>query len=238
MKRNSDTSRVTASQLATAQSRLNAFANSANCLRLRAVFSHNQSIAMKKTTSFAGPRLIAALLIWSVALLACANGPEQPKLFNYQIQWNVATDAPVYGKAEVKVLDYGYGVANKFDISPGRWLRDGFPIGGCCDVANEGIVAPRGDYLYFKWRVIATGEVFEDRVDLSKRLPQDMNDRGLYIAIFGPRLYVNLFPPQKVKQQTGPDVVISGSSPARVHGQSYEDTLRESAYAKRYQIYP
>lgn len=193
---------------------------------------------MKKTTFTNGLRLIAALLICSTTLIACANGPEQPRLFSYSITWNVATDATVYGKAEVKVLDHSYGVADKFEIKPGKWHRDRFPSQGCCDLTNDGIVAPRGDYVYFKWRVIATGEVFEDRVDLSKRLPQDMSDRRLYIAIFGPQLYVYLFPPQKLKQQTGPDVVISGSRPARVVGQSYQDTLRESAYAKQHQIYP
>lgn len=183
-------------------------------------------------------RLLAALLICNTALVACANEPDQPKLFSYSIEWNVSTDAPVYGKSEVKVLDHSYGVADKFEVKPGKWHRDRFPVQGCCDLTNDGIVAPRGDYLYFKWRVIATGEVFEDRVDLSKRLPQDMNDRRLYIAIFGSQLYVYLFPPQKVKQVTGPDVVISGLSPARVRGQSYQDTLRESAYARQYQIYP
>jgi len=193
---------------------------------------------MNKTIFSIWLRLITVLLLCGSTLIACANGPEQPKLFSYQIQWNVATDAPVYGKAEVKILDHSYGVANKFEIKPGKWHRDRFPSQGCCHLTNDGVVAPRGDYLYFKWRVIATGEVLEDRVDLSKRLPQDMNDRGLYIAIFGPQLYVYLFPPQKVQQLTGPDVVISGRRPGRETGRSLQDTLRESAYARQYQIYP
>ena len=193
---------------------------------------------MNKTNLYNWLRLLAAGLICSTALIACANGSVQPKIYGYSIEWNVSTDATVYGKAEVKVLDYGYGVANKIEVIPDKWSRDRHPEGGCCDATNQGIFAPRGDYLYFKWRIIATGEVFEDRVDLSKRLPQDMSDRRLYIAIFGSQLYVYLFPPQKVKQVTGPDVVISGLSPARVRSQSYQDTLRESTYAKQYQIYP
>lgn len=193
---------------------------------------------MKNTPSMTWRRSIAALLICSSALIACASGPVQPKLFSYSVTMDVRTDAPVYEQPEVKVLDYSYGVANGLEIIPGKWLRNNFPPEGCCGIIHQGIVAPRGDYLYFKWRVIATGEVFEDRVDLSKRLPQDMNDRRLFIAIFGSQLYVYLFPPQKVKQVTGPDVVISGLSPARILGQSYQDTLRESAYAKQYQIYP
>ena len=183
-------------------------------------------------------RLLTALLICSTALMACATGPAQPKLFSYSVTMDVRTDAPVYDQPEVKVLDYSYGVANQLEIIPSKWIRSNFPPEGCCGIIHQAINAPRGDYLYFKWRVIATGEIFEDRVDLSKRLPQDMNNRGLYIAIFGSQLYIYLFPPQKVKQLTGPDVVISGSSPARVRGQSYQDTLRESAHAKQYQIYP
>lgn len=193
---------------------------------------------MYKTNLYRWLRLLTAGLTCCTALMACATGSDQPRLFSYPVEWNVSGDAPIYGKAEVKILDHSYGVTEKFEIIPGKWFRDRFPATGCCDVANEGIVAPRGDYLYFKWRVIATGEVFEDRVDLSSRLPQDMNDRRLYIAIFGSQLHVYLFPPRKVKQLTGQDVVISGSSPTRVRGQSYQDTLRQSEYAKQYQIYP
>ena len=170
--------------------------------------------------------------------MACASGPDQLKIYRYSVTMDVRTDAPVYEQPEVKVLDYSYGVASKLEIIPSKSMRSNFPPEGCCGIIHQGINAPRGDYLYFKWRVIATGQVFEDRVDLSTRLPQDMNDRGLYIAIFGSQLYVYLFPPQRVKQQSGPDVVISGFNPARVRGQSYDETLRESAYALQYQIYP
>ena len=193
---------------------------------------------MKNTPSMTWRRSIAALLICSSALIACTSGPVQPKRYNYSITMDSVNDAPVFKKPEVLVLGFAYGVANQFDILPTKWERENYPDCGTCGIIHQGIVAPRGDYLYFKWRVIATGEVFEDRVDLSKRLPQDMNDRRLFIAIFGSQLYVYLFPPQKVKQVTGPDVVISGLSPARIRGQSYQDTLRESAYARQHQIYP
>lgn len=193
---------------------------------------------MNKKTFLGWLRAVAALLICGTTLIACVSRPEQPKIYSYQINWNVATDAPVYGKSEVKVLDFAYGVANQFDIIPDKWLRSSFRADGCCDAIPMGINAPRGDYLYFKWRVLATGEVFEDRVDLSKRLPQDMNNRGLYIAIFGSQLYVYLFPPMHNKELNRPDIVTPGMGPARVKGQSYQDTLLNSAYAKQYQIYP
>jgi hypothetical protein len=198
----------------------------------------DKRMTMSKTNLYNWLRLLTAGLICSTALIACATGSDKPRLFSYAIEWNVATDATVYDKAEVKILDYSYGVADKFDIVPHKWSRDRRPPGGCCDSTNQGIVAPRGDYLYFKWRVLATGGVFEDRVDLSKRLPQDMNNRRLYIAIFGSQLYVYLFPPETTKESDGSSTTTAGLSPARVRGQSYQDTLRDSARAKKHQIYP
>jgi hypothetical protein len=183
-------------------------------------------------------RLATAMLVCSATLFACAIGPEKLKIYSYQINWNVATDAPVYGKPEVKVLDFAYGVTNQFDIIPDKWLRASFRADGCCDLMHRGINAPRGDYLYFKWRVLATGQVVEDRVDLSKRLPQDMNNRGLYIAIFGPQLYVYLFPPDRIRELNRPDIITPGRRPGRETGTSLQDTLLKSAYARQYQVYP
>ncbi len=182
--------------------------------------------------------LASAMLVCGTTLTACVGAPGQPNIYRYQINWNVATDAPVYDKPEVKVLDFAYGVANQFEIIPDKWLRSSFRADGCCDAIQMGVNAPRGDYLYFKWRVLATGQVVEDRVDLSNRLPQDMNNRGLYIAIFGPQLYVYLFPPDRIRELNRPDIVISGRRPGRETGKSLQDTLRESAYARQYQIYP
>ena len=193
---------------------------------------------MNKTIFSIWLRLITALLLCGSTLIACASGPDQQKIYSYQIHWNVATDAPVYGKPEVKVLDFAYGVANQFEIIPDKWMRNSFRADGCCDAVPMSINAPRGDYLYFKWRVIATGEVFEDRVDLSKRLPQDMNNRGLYVVIAATKLYVYLFPPMHNKELNRPDIITPGMGPSPIKGQSYQDTLRENAYSKQYQIYP
>ena len=181
-------------------------------------------MTMNKTIFSIWLRLITVLLLCGSTLIACANGPDQQKIYSYQIHWNVATDAPVYGKPEVKVLDFAYGVANQFDIIPDKWMRNSFRADGCCDAVPMIINAPRGDYLYFKWRVIATGEVFEDRVDLSKRLPQDMNNRGLYVLIAGTKLFVYLFPPMHNKELNRPDIITPGMGPAPIKGQSYQDT--------------
>ena len=56
---------------------------------------------------------------------------------------------------------------------------------------------PLGDFLYVKWRVKATGEVFEERVDLRDRLPRDMTDHELTFVIDDKKLYVFVVTPQK-----------------------------------------
>jgi hypothetical protein len=50
----------------------------------------------------------------------------------------------------------------------------------------------RGDDLYVKWRSRTTGELFEDTVDLRKRLPRDITGQTVYFAVKGPQLYVYL----------------------------------------------
>jgi hypothetical protein len=54
---------------------------------------------------------------------------------------------------------------------------------------------PRGEFLYVKWRLKATGEVFEDRVDLTKRLPPDIARHKIYFSIRERVLYVFLVSP-------------------------------------------
>ena len=67
---------------------------------------------------------------------------------------------------------------------------------------------------------------------------QDMNKTRLYIAIFGSQLYVYLFPPETTKESDGSRTTTADLSPARIPGQSYQETLLNSAHAKKYQIDP
>lgn len=55
---------------------------------------------------------------------------------------------------------------------------------------------PVGEFLAVKWRIKATGEVVEDRVDLRQRLPKDMDDHGLTFVIEGKQLYVYVITPK------------------------------------------
>ncbi len=51
---------------------------------------------------------------------------------------------------------------------------------------------PPGEYLYVKWRIKATSEVIERKVDLRPLLPKDIRDHTLTFVIDGQELYVYL----------------------------------------------
>jgi len=55
---------------------------------------------------------------------------------------------------------------------------------------------PPADFLYVKWRDKSTDQVYEDRVDLSKRLPpfQEMYGQTVYFLVEDNQLYVYLIP--------------------------------------------
>jgi len=55
---------------------------------------------------------------------------------------------------------------------------------------------PPADFLYVKWRDKATDQVYEDRVDLTKRLPpfDEMYGQTVYFLVEDNQLYVYLIP--------------------------------------------
>ncbi|MDY7574497.1 hypothetical protein [Actimicrobium sp. CCI2.3] len=156
--------------------------------------------------------------------------------FFHSFNFNTGTDAKVYGHPEIDVLDYEYGSSHQFATRPAKeeWEmhaaagRDSFGSGGLAGMM------PRGEYLYVKWRVKATGEVLEDKVDLKRLLPTDMTNFGLHFAIYGSQLYVYLFPPYTTKDALGETVAHGGREPVGTRGQ----TLLDIPYAQQHQIYP
>ena len=136
---------------------------------------------------------------------------------------------------EVEVLDYQYGGSGQFatrasqeKISLGEIFTQHSIFGGM----------PRGDFLYVKWRIKQTGEIHEDRVDLSKRLPQDMTYYTLHFVAKGAQLYVYLVPPTPPHTPPLNEPGISGSVwPSSVYRASFTDE-GAAKYIKKLQIYP
>lgn len=63
----------------------------------------------------------------------------------------------------------------------------------------------RGDDLYVKWKLKATGEVFEQTIDLKDRLPADIEDCRVYFLVRGLQLYVYLITPRKRAKDEPPN---------------------------------
>jgi len=65
---------------------------------------------------------------------------------------------------------------------------------------------PPADFLYVKWRDKTTDQVYEDRVDLRKRLPpfDEMYGQKVYFLVEDNQLYVYLIPRTEWGEQTQP----------------------------------
>lgn len=130
--------------------------------------------------------LIAALLG------GCAESPDKymkrslfvTHVVNHAFSYDTWVDSP-----DIEVLNYEYSTDK-----PQAWqLSDGH-IG-----QRRNIYGPykRGDFLYVKWQIKATGEIYEDTVDLRKRLPKDINDKRIHFIVNNKQLYVYLISKEK-----------------------------------------
>lgn len=130
--------------------------------------------------------LCCALLLAPVALGACATGS---KLTDHAFSFDARWDSP-----DVEVLNYRYGDSKQ----PGARVQEYSLRDGKIPQA-AGINGPmlRGDFLYVKWRIKNTGDVFEDTVDLRSRLPADIAQHRVHFVIKGPQLYVYLISPER-----------------------------------------
>ncbi|WP_157559227.1 hypothetical protein [Hydrogenophaga crassostreae] len=131
-----------------------------------------------------GRMLVSTLL--AIGLAACATGP---RLVSHSFSFNGLKD---HWADSVDLLAYAYGdgyhmvredlsnpsssaLANKPGLPTGRSINGPMPV---------------GEFLFVKWRVKATGEVLEQRVDLRGRLPKNMTNREVTFVMEGPQLYV------------------------------------------------
>lgn len=144
-----------------------------------------------------GPTMIAkqSLTRWLVMLgllLALAACASTPRLVWHAFNFNGWND----GWTQTAVLlEYSYG--DRYAMVRDR-SKDGRSVGVQWSVNGP---MPVGEFLYVKWRLKATGEVLEDRVDLRHRLPRDMTDHELTFVIDGRQLYVYVVTPQLITSQ-------------------------------------
>jgi len=125
-------------------------------------------------------------------LLACATGPKEV--------WQKFAFSGGYDgwekSADLLAYEYGNGdrmVRDSVDKPRGIAYKDGTSLPPQTNINGP---MPIGEFLYVRWRVKATGQVHEQRVDLRNRLPTDMKDHGLTFVIDGAQLYVYVITPR------------------------------------------
>lgn len=147
-------------------------------------------------------RFVVALF-FAIALVACASGPKQV-FHSFQFDGRYDGRPNAEGKyegwnKEIDLLEYNYG-------GQSRMLRDklnnpDFPgihknmTALPSQLSGVSGPMPVGEFLYVKWRIKATGEIFEDRVDLRERLPKNMTNHTLTFVPDGQQLHVYIETP-------------------------------------------
>jgi hypothetical protein len=146
-------------------------------------------------TLFKRLRSLVALLL-AVVLIGCASGPKE--VF-HSFTCNGRNDVNKWLET-TDLLAYSYGDQYRMvrrsmdDPSEKAWLQKNgeTSLSGCL---NVGGAMPVGEFLYVKWRIKATGEIFEDRVDLRERLPKNMMNHKLTFSINEKQLYLFVVTP-------------------------------------------
>ena len=130
--------------------------------------------------------LLALFLVaW---LVGCATGPQK-------VMQSFSCDMWKDGWAtQATLLDYSYG-----DQVPMLREKARGETGLGCS-GGVWMPMPIAEFLYVKWRLEATGEVIEERVDLRGRLPQNMRDQEVTFVIDGRQLYVYLVTSTEITQ--------------------------------------
>ena len=156
--------------------------------------------------------LRVVLLALLLALGACAAPSDQPKLVFHSFSFDGWSDK---WYPQTELIEYSYGDQYRMVRKTARPPDDSLG-------PQSGVTGPMpvGEFLYVMWRIKATGEVCEDRVDLRPLLPADMDHHGLTFVIEGRQLYVYLITP-KPKHPTDPPLLKTGESMFRVTYEIY-----------------
>ncbi|MBS0452829.1 MAG: hypothetical protein JSS14_16160 [Proteobacteria bacterium] len=160
-------------------------------------------------------RIVLGALVLALGACTAAPSQSQPKLVFHSFSFDGKGSGDQWG-ASIDLLEYSYG--DKY-----RMVRDKVEPPRERLGPQSGVTGamPVGDFLYVKWRVKATGEVREDRVDLRPLLPADMDHHRLTFVIEGRQLYVYLVTP-KPKHEDDPPLL----------------KTTKSRYHVTYEIYP
>ena len=125
--------------------------------------------------------LLACCMLGALFSGACASGPA---VVDHAFGFDARVDSP-----GIEILNFRYGASGMPGTSGDVGIRQ---FGRSPQVTGINGPMPVGDALYVKWRIKATGQEFEDTVNLKSRLPANMARQEVYFVVQGTQLHVYL----------------------------------------------
>lgn len=128
--------------------------------------------------------LTAASVTFFVVHFYIGNFLFAPKITTHGFGFG---DVNGYENKGILILDYRYGNNKMIPSRPADWqLKEGkIPQRTGMNTFDS-----PADFLYVKWRVLATGKEYEDTVNLKTLLPEDMHRKIIHFIIEGEKLNV------------------------------------------------
>lgn len=126
--------------------------------------------------------MYGALIALLLSLMAACTSVPGDQLHSFS--FDVRTENP-----DIEVLDYRYGEVR---IGPTQAERSRVERGQPTYQTGVTGYIPRGETLYVKWRIRATGEVRQETVDLKSRLPRDISNQVITFNFKQDNLFVYL----------------------------------------------
>lgn len=168
------------------------------------------------------------LIFMLITLTACGglSNVVQQRAF-HSLEFQPKTDS-----VDIQALFYRYGSSNEFGMrTSAEQAVIGESVAGISISGN----LPIGEDFYVKWRVISSGRIYEDLVDLRSRLPLIMTKQEIRPIIEGGQLYIYLISFDEVRPlfTYSEASLIQGSAKTRK-----QQILAEFARRKVIQIYP
>ena len=128
--------------------------------------------------------LLACCLLGALVSGACASGPV---VVDHAFGFDAPQDSP-----GIEIVYYRYGNTKGPFISADLAIRQ---FGKSMQGTNINGPMPLGDTLTVKWRIKATGQEFEDTVNLKPRLPSDMANQRIHFSVKESQLFVYVIDP-------------------------------------------
>ena len=148
---------------------------------------------------------VRSVLIGILGWTMLGSNVSAETLVRHSFEFGTIRDSP-----NAVVLDYQYGSSKQFGmranpemVQLGRTFGQWRIHGGM----------PRGEFLFVKWRLLPSGEEYEDHVELRQRLPADITDHRIHFVVRGSQLYLYVISPEHVRRPAG-----SPPGPIKMYG--------------------